>query len=154
MTAPNEAAAPPSNLIAFPGAGPEAAPINNVLAAFLDTADSPETRRSYERAIRAALATFNVESLHTLDGTMLAAWRRQVIESGGAPNTQKAAVVALRAFLRFARVVGACHLPDDVLRVALKTPKGGVQHAYAVLSEPEIARLIAATRYVRDRAIL
>ncbi len=129
-------------------------PVGDVLSAFLDSLDSPNTRRNYEREVRGALAAMQINTLDQINGATLAEWRRRVTESGLAPASQKVAVAAVRSFLRFARMVEACRLRQDVVSAALKTPKGGKQRAYTILSDPEIARMLAAATNERDTAIL
>jgi hypothetical protein len=125
-----------------------------VLDVYLDTLDSPHTRRSYERHIAAALETLQVATLAELTGELLAAWRAHVAGAELALGSQAQALAALRSFLKWARLFGAHTLPKDMIGELLKTPGGSVQRPYQVLSEPEAARLLGAATSARDRALL
>jgi site-specific recombinase XerD len=116
--------------------------------------DSDHTRRAYRRHIEQACTAMGVDSLADMNGAMLATYRTQVTGSNLAPATQAQALAALRSCLRWARTMGAHQLPDEVIKVALRTPRATVQRPYAVLSEPEIAAMLAAAQTARDKALL
>ncbi len=125
-----------------------------VLAAYLDAGyDSAETRRAYSRAIEDGLQALGVASLEELNGAQLAAWRAEISSRPLAPATISLRLAALRSFLTWARAMGACALPADVVRAALRGVRGDVRRPYQVLSEPEVGALLAAATTLRDRAI-
>jgi Phage integrase, N-terminal SAM-like domain len=119
-------------------------PWRRVLDVYLDTLDSPHTRRSYERHAAAALEALGVATLAELTGEQLAAWRAHVTSSELALGSQAQALAALRSFLKWSRLFGAHTLPKDMIGELLKTPGGSVQKPYQVLSEPEAVRLLEA----------
>jgi site-specific recombinase XerD len=134
-------------------ARPTAWPI--VVAAYLDAAtDSPHTRRAYRRHLQAAFAWLDVAAVADLTGAQLAAYRAQLTGTGLAPASQSQALAALRAFLHWSGTMGAHRLPGDVIRAALKTPRGSTRKPYQVLSEPEGAALLGAVTTPRDLALL
>jgi site-specific recombinase XerD len=133
----------------------EHVPWPRALSLFLDAkADSPHTRRAYGRHVEAAMAAMNVYSLTELSGAALAEWRAKVTSSSLAPGSQSQALAALRSFLKWSRALGLHRLPDDLIRETLKTPRATVRRPYNVLSEPEIASLLACAHSKRDRALI
>jgi len=129
-------------------------PWRRVLAVYLDTLDSPHTRRAYERHIAAALEALAVATLAELTGELLAAWRAYVTGSELALGSQAQSLAALRSFLKWSRLFGAHTLSKDMIGELLKTPGGSVQRPYQVLSEPEAARLLHAAGSARDKALV
>lgn len=137
-----------------------------VLSAYLDTLDSPATRRAYGRAITDCLVFTSVSTLVDLDGAALARYRatlttapkqgrgRTPAGSPLAPASVALALAAVRSFLTWARAMGAHRLPDEVITLALRTPKGTTLRPYSVLAEPEIAAVLAAANTSRDKALL
>jgi len=89
-----------------------------------------------------------------LTGAQLAAYRAQLTNNSLAPASQSQALAALRAFLHWSGTMGAHRLSGDVIRAALKTPRGSTKKPYQVLSEPEGAALLAAVTTSRDLALL
>ena len=63
-------------------------------------------------------------------------------------------LTALRGFLAFARVTGACTVPDDALKMLLKRPKVNVERPYSVLTAAELESLIEAIPGGRDRCMI
>lgn len=126
-----------------------------VVAAYLAAGvDSDHTRRAYGRHLRAAFTTLGVATVADLTGADLAAYRAHVTSADLSPASQSQSLAALRSFLRWSRPLGAHALPDEVVAVALRTPRATVQRPYQVLSEPEIAAVIGAAATARDRALL
>lgn len=125
-----------------------------VLDVYLETLDSPHTRRAYERHVASALDALGVATLAEVTGEMLAAWRAHVTGSELALGSQAQALAALRSFLKWAGLFGAHALSRDMIGELLRTPGGSVQRPYQVLSEPEAARLLAAAGASRDRALV
>jgi site-specific recombinase XerD len=130
-------------------------PADVVLRAYLAAAvDAGNTRRAYARHLAGALAFMGETTITTLTGAHLAAYRAHVTSAALAPASQSQALAALRSFLAWSGAMGAHTLPGDVIRAALRTPKAEVRRPYAVLSELEIAPILAAAQAPRDRAIL
>jgi site-specific recombinase XerD len=126
-----------------------------VVAAYLNaTTDSPHTRRAYQRHLQAAFTWLDVPAVADLTGAQLAAYRAQLTNNSLAPASQSQALAALRAFLHWSGTMGAHRLSGDVIRAALKTPRGSTKKPYQVLSEPEGAALLAAVTTSRDLALL
>ena len=131
-----------------------------VLAAFLNTLDSPATRREYQRDIETALAVLG--DLHALTAVALTEYRERclarlarVAANHLAPASVVRHLAAVRSFLRFARLTGQLRLPDEVIRFSLKSPKAKVLKPYQVLSAAEQMQLVAAASgKPRDRVLL
>jgi site-specific recombinase XerD len=130
---------------------------DRLLTTWLDTLDSPATRRNYGAFVREALAGIgglvncgNVEAL--------ARWRAGLVgrlDAGElSPNTVALALAALRSFLRFAALAGALSLTDEAIKRMLKAPRATVLKPYNILSDDEAGRLLAVARRPRDRALM
>ncbi len=128
-----------------------------VLTTWLDTLDSPNTRRAYERSVREALAVLDGLA-GCNDPQALASWRNSLMQRLDAGELAPASVAlrlaALRSFLRFCRVAGVVRLSDEAIRLTLKSPRATVLKPYQVLSEEEASRLLEAARRPRDRALI
>lgn len=146
---------------------------SDVAAAFLDTADSANTRRAYKRWLRAAGEWMGVDTVAEVTGTRLLEFRRAVLDSDSQllrlladprpgrrsstalqPASHAQGIAALRAFLMWSRTMGAHQLPAEVVSAALKTPQARVQRPYSVLTEAEVAAILSAATTARDRALL
>lgn len=126
-----------------------------VLAAFLDAqADSPETRRAYRRAVVACLEALKVTTLAEVSGAALAGYRAAVLQDGRGPGTHALTLTAIRAFLKWGVRFSACALSLDVIAGALRSPRNHVEKPYNVLTDPELAAVLAAARSTRDRALV
>src|SRR5579859_4979331 len=125
-----------TELVPLPAAplGPRA-PWPRVLSAFLQTHDSPETRRAYRREVELAFSVLR-EEMHELTGERLVNYRRQVIdESGWAPGTIARHLAVLRSFLLWAGVVGTHQLSGEIVRMVLKGYRAVVEKPYQVVTE-------------------
>lgn len=132
-----------------------ATPWREVLTVFLDTLNSPHTRRGYQRYITQALEVSGVGSLAELTGGDLAALRWSITNSAEAgPGTRAFALAALRSFIQFARRHGAYPLSAVAVAEALKGAPATVNRPYSVASEPEISAMLHAAGSPRDRAML
>jgi site-specific recombinase XerD len=129
-------------------------PWERVLESYLRSLDSDATRRSYKRQVEVAVGALRVATLAELTGEMLLDWRAHVTASGLAPATQSQALAALRSFLKWSGALGAHGLPDAIIAKTLPSPRATVRKPYQVLSEPESARLLAAAKTARDRALV
>lgn len=126
-----------------------------VVAAYLDAGvDSPNTRRAYQRHLRDAFTLMRRDTLADIRGVDLASLRAQVTDNGLSPLSQGQALAAMRSLLTWARGMGAHGLPSEVIGAALRMPRGKVQRPYSILSEPEIAVLLASAPTMRNRALL
>jgi integrase/recombinase XerD len=76
------------------------------------------------------------------------------MESELSPSTQAQMLSALRSFLSWTGSMGGHRLPADMVAVALKTPRSTVRQRYSVLSEKEIAAILASAPGARERALL
>jgi integrase/recombinase XerD len=132
-----------------------ATPWRVVVDAYLAAAvDSENTRRPYRRHLVDALTTLGVRAVDELRGADLARYRAAVTSSPLAPASQAQALAALRSFLSWSGTMGAHGLTADVIRAALRTPRTSVRRPYTVVSDAEIAAMVAAAGNARDRALL
>jgi len=130
-------------------------PWSIVVGAYLDAAtDRPHTRGAYQRHLHTAFTWLGVPAVAALTGAQLAAYRAHIAGRSLAPASQSQALAALRAFLHWSGTMGAHGLSGDVIRAALKTPRGSTKKPYQVLSEPEGAALLEAVTTPRDLALL
>jgi len=130
-------------------------PWSEVLEAFLSAAvDSPETRRAYQRAVVACMEALGVVTLAEVSGTALAAYRATLLQDGRGAATHALALAAIRSFLKWAVRFSACGLTLDVIAGALRSPRNHVERPYNVLTDPELAAVLAATKSTRDRALI
>jgi integrase/recombinase XerD len=120
------------------------------LARYLGQLDSPNTRAAYARHLAAFRALTGCPLAEVQPGH-LAAYRATVTARGGASATRAQAIASVRAFLRWAAVLGeAPAIPLDLLR----PPRVSVDRPYAVLTEDEIAAAVASAPTTRDKAVL
>lgn len=133
---------------------PEAG-LHPVLAAYLRTLESrPSTWRAYGAQLRAALRDLEAVTLADLAPWRLEAWRERLLQDGRSPATHAQALSAMRSFLLWMADQLGQDLPRAVLR-ALKGPRRRVLKPYEVLSEAELAALLASVAdHLRDRALL
>ncbi len=126
-----------------------------VVDAYLDAAiDSKESRRAYRRNLMRAFTALGITVVAELTGAHLAAYRAAVTTSALSPSSQSQVLASLRAFLSWARTMGAHPLPLEVVQMALRTPRSTVRRPYQVLSESEVAAILTAAPTARDKALL
>jgi integrase/recombinase XerC len=121
-----------------------------VLTAYLNAAvDSPNTVRAYRRHCTMACQRMGIATLAELNGAMLAAYRAEVAGNPAlGPASQALALYAVRSFLKWAGILGAHALNQQVLEVSLRPPRATVRNPYMILTADETTRLwqAAATR--------
>jgi len=124
------------------------------VAGYLDAAiDSPNTRRAYSRHLTRAGEALGVDSLHDITGADLASYRAAVTSSGLAASSQSQALSALRSFLTWSRSMGGHSLSAQLVSVALRAPRVSVAARFNVITEKEIAAMLAAASDPRERAL-
>ena len=130
-------------------------PWEKVVAGFLAAGvDSPGTRRAYGRHLQRAGLVFGNVPLSAINGMMLTDFRVAVTGSGLSPSTQAQALSALRSFLSWTGSMGGHQLSSDMVAKALRTPRATVRTHYTVITEKEIAAMLANAPGFRERAIL
>jgi len=107
-----------------------------------------------EQHIGAALEAIGFEYLHDLTAAALAGYRRKLLQDGRGPATHAQAVSALRAFLRWCRVLGAHGMPAEIMAAVLEMPKAKVARPYKVATDAEVDALLDAAKTARDKALL
>jgi site-specific recombinase XerD len=151
------AGAPAAPVLAVVEASSSEPTWERVVDAYLSAdVDSDATRRAYRRHLQHCLGgLLGVDGLVSdLTGEQLAGYRGAVSSGRLAPASQAQRLAAIRSFLRWSGTMGAHQLNGDIIRTALRTPRATVRRPYAVLTEPEILRVLAAADTTRDRALL
>lgn len=105
--------------------------------AFCNTLDSQNTRKTYARTLRRLPDELGGRGPADVTGKDLAAWRRGVqdqLESGDvAPATARRKVATVRAFFKFAHILGQSPVGPDARAYVLKLPRGDVQKPFKTL---------------------
>lgn len=124
-----------------------AATWEQMINAFLNTLDSKNTRATYGRTLRRLPAELGGRGPRDVTGNDLAAWRRAIqdrVESGEtAPGTARRKVATLRAFFKFAHILGQSLVGPDARAFVLKLPRGDVQTPFFTLTADDEARLLS-----------
>ncbi len=129
------------------------------LRTFLNTLGSPRTAKAYQRAVKEAMETLDVEYVADVTAPDLAQYRgrmvaRMDVDSSDrlSPATVSLKLTGLRQFLYFCLVTGITRLSKDAIAFVLKSPKATVEKPYQVLSEGERRRLLDAAQQHSPRA--
>ncbi len=126
------------------------------LKTWLNTLDSPNTRKSYEKSVREALTRLG--GLSGCTPGALSEWRMYLMGRMEADDLSPASIslrlAALRSFLRFARIAGVLPLTEEAIKLLLKSPKSHVMKPYQTLGWEEASELMNAARRPRDRALV
>ncbi|HEY4690284.1 MAG TPA: tyrosine-type recombinase/integrase, partial [Anaerolineae bacterium] len=139
-----------------------AVPWSVALDPFLNTLNSPQTRRAYRAAIAEAMAALAVESIDEITPPPLTEYRAGLVarlDARGArrlsPSSVALKLAALRAFLKFCRLTGLTRLTAEVIAYTLESPSAKVVKPYDVLTLAEQARVLAVLKdRPRDRALV
>jgi integrase/recombinase XerC len=92
-----------------------------------------------------------IRSLAEVNGAMLAAYRAEVAANPAlGPASQAQALYSLRSFFKWAGILGAHGLNQQVLYASLRPPKSTVRNAYRILTADETARLWRAASFRAD----
>lgn len=138
-----------------PGLEDAAVSWDEAVRAYLGSAlDSEHTRRAYSRHLRNAREVLDVESVAQVNGAKLAKYRSLMMASELSPASQAQGLSALRSFLQWVADLGGDGPSGQVIKVALRTPRGSRTPRYTVLTEQQIAAMFGAARSCRDRALL
>lgn len=117
--------------------------------------DSEHTRRAYRRHLLKAQEILGVQSVEDVTGSGLADYRAWITSADLAPASQRQALAAVRSFLTWVGDLGGAAPPRQVIRTALRTPRGTSLTRYAVLTEAEVQRILeASARDSRDHALM
>ena len=119
------------------------------LHTFLNTLGSPRTAKAYQRAVKEAMETLDIEYVADITAPDLAQYRgglvaRMDVDSPDrlSPATVSLKLTGLRQFLRFCLVTGIIRLSKDAITFVLKSPRATVEKPYQVLGEDERRRLL------------
>jgi len=130
---------------------------------FLNTLDSPQTRRVYRAAIAEAMPRLAVATIDEITPAMLTTHRAGLVarvdardaKSRLSPASVSLKLAALRSFLKFRRLTGLTRLTIEVITYCLESPSATVVKPYEVLTLAEQARVLATLAdRPRDRALV
>lgn len=137
---------PPLNIAEVPRIDP-GVPVGRALELFLETTNSPHTRRAYRRNIRNFLQLLGVETLGEIEVGHLVAYRAFVLAADNyATASQSQALVAVRSFLFWAAALDGVKFRMEQLNGLMKVPSSTVLNPYQVLTPTEIGRFLDAAR--------
>ena len=137
----------------------DAAQREAIIAAVLDTLDSPHSRRAYRRALDDFMAWYSEQGRTRLSKAAISAYRQAMLDAELAPSSINQRLAAIKALAREAADAGA--IPGD-LATAIGNVRGVKQQgqrlgnwlsreqAQALLDSPDTSTL----RGLRDRALL
>lgn len=148
------------NLVPIQNVSIERTASNAVLEAFLNTLDSPETKRAYRHEVGLALVEWT--DLGAVTAVELTEHRERWVSRLDDHRTDRLSpsavlrhLAAVRSFLRFARLTNQVRLTHEMITYTLKSPKATVIRPYQVLTHDERDQLIGAARAnLRDRVLL
>jgi site-specific recombinase XerD len=131
-----------------------------LLAAFLNTLNSPATRRAYKRSVREAFDDLgDVAAWSPVALTEhKAKWTARLDDQRDdclSPSAVSLHLSAVRSFLRFCRITGQTRLTKEMIDFTLKSPSAEVIKPYQVLTSKERSKLVGVAREnMRDRVLL
>jgi integrase/recombinase XerD len=109
---------------------------------------SPRTQDVYRRYTHRFLSYVN-KPLHLVTLADIQGWQKTL--EGMAPNSQRIAIAAVKSFLKFAQNTGVLEVNLGVL---MRTPKGKDALTERLLTEPEVAAMMASEKDLRNYLIL
>jgi integrase/recombinase XerD len=109
---------------------------------------SPRTIDVYRRYTHRFLSFVN-KPLHLVELADIQGWQKTL--EGMAPNSQRIAIAAVKSFLKFAQNTGVLEVNLGVL---MRAPKGKDALTERILTEPEVAALMAQEKDLRNFLIL
>jgi integrase/recombinase XerD len=129
-----------------------------LVAVYLRTLSSPQTIKTYNTEITMFVSYLEGEmgkSLGELTAEDISVYREHLLGTYAAATAAKKLAV-LRRFLIFTFMAGATTVNPESLRFFAKSPRVGQDPAYNVLTDDELARMLAAARAsnYRDHVML
>src|ERR687886_1692761 len=109
---------------------------------------SPRTSDFYRRYTHRFLSYVN-KPLHLVTLADMQGWQKTL--EGMAPNSQRIAIAAVKSFLKFAQNTGVLEVNLGVL---MRSPKGKDALTERLLTEAEVAAMIASETDERNKLIL
>jgi integrase/recombinase XerD len=119
-----------------------------LVAVYLRTLSSPQTIKTYNTEITMFVSYLEGEmgkSLGELTAEDISVYREHLLGTYAAATAAKKLAV-LRRFLIFTFMAGATTVNPESLRFFAKSPRVGQDPAYNVLTDDELARMLAAAR--------
>jgi integrase/recombinase XerD len=124
-----------------------------LLATYLRTLTSPQTIRTYNTEIQMFLAYLREDLTRDLSEVTAedVSYYREHLITTYAPATAAKKLAVLRRFLVFTHMAGVTAVGPEALRFFAKSPRIGQDPSYNVLTEAELARMLAAARRTNYR---
>ncbi|MGF1471932.1 MAG: tyrosine-type recombinase/integrase [Rubrobacteraceae bacterium] len=123
-------------------------PAERLLAIYLRTLTSPQTRNTYNTEIRMFLSYVRDElekELGDLTAEDLSLYREHVIAKY-APATSAKKLTTVRRFMTFTYMGGATTVNPEALKFFAKSPKVRQDPSYNILTEEELSRMLGVAR--------
>ncbi len=129
-----------------------------LLAVYLRTLSSPQTKKTYNTEIRAFLSYTKEEfgkRLEEITPEDISLYREHVTKRYS-PATAAKKLTALRRFLTFCYMGGVSRVNPEALKFFAKSPRVRQDPSYNILTEDELSRMLSAARAEnpRDYALL
>lgn len=135
-----------------------------VAAMWLDTLNSPRTKREYQKVLAKAFDVIgdlddrsDPASAKAL-AERLAGYRRRLMDRHDAgtlsSSTVATSLAAVRGLMKFAHKFGETRIPPDMSAELLKSPRVAVEREYQALKPDEVDALASAATTARDRCMI
>jgi len=124
----------------------------STIQSFILTRDSSKTRKDYERHL---LDFVNVidKPLDQIKPQDLVNFREILLSDGRGNATHAQSIAAIRSFLNWSKGLDLHAIPYEAVSLFLKIPAAKVVNPYKTLNDSEIARVLALSVNLRDKAM-
>ncbi|CAN5632552.1 tyrosine recombinase XerC [soil metagenome] len=123
-------------------------PTDRLVAIYLRTLTSPQTKKTYNTEIRMFASYLENElgkGLEEITAEDLSLYREHLI-TNYAPATSAKKLTTVRRFLTFTYMGGATTVNPEALKFFAKSPKVRQDPSYNILTEDELTRMLSAAR--------
>ncbi len=124
----------------------------NAVKSFILTRDSSKTRKDYERHLQDFINKIN-KPLYAIKPEDLVKYREQLLSDGRGNATHAQSIAAIRSFLKWSKGLDLHSISYEVVSLFLKIPAAKVVNPYKTLTDAEIARVLALSENLRDKAM-
>lgn len=124
----------------------------NAVQSFILTRDSSKTRKDYERHLIDFINKIN-KPLYEIKPEDLVKYREKLLSDGRGNATHAQSIAAIRSFLKWSKGLDLHTISYEVVSLFLKIPAAKVVNPYKTLTDSEIARVLALSENIRDKAM-